>query len=366
MDNLEERECLYWLVHFPFLGAVRIKKLFDYMGSYKRIYNIERKELENNGLLKQKEILYFLEQKFSMDDLRFQLEKLEKRNIRFIAHFEKEYPRRLLSIYGYPAGLFVKGNLPKEDTPSAAIIGARNCSNYGRQMATYLARELSSAGVSIISGLASGIDGAGHEGALEAGQETFGVLGCGVNICYPKENYGLYRQMIERGGIITEFLPDEAPKPQNFPMRNRIISGLSDVIIVIEAREKSGSLITANLGLEQGKEIFALPGRVTDPLSAGCNRLISEGAGVLLEPGSVLEYFKLQSGKILRVHEKNNNGLAKKEKMVYSCLDLQPKNLEEIVSRSGLSVGECMSALLELELNGSIVQTSHQYYGKKR
>ena len=149
-------------------------------------------------------------------------------------------------------------------------------------------------------------------------------------------------------------------------MRNRIISGLSDAILVIEAREKSGSLITANLGLEQGKEIFALPGRVTDPLSTGCNRLIAEGAGVLLSPETVLEYFKLQNGKILRVHEKNKNGLAKKEKMVYSCLDLQPKNLEEIVSCSGLSVSDCMSVLLELELKGSIIQTSHQYYGKKQ
>jgi len=148
-------------------------------------------------------------------------------------------------------------------------------------------------------------------------------------------------------------------------MRNRIISGLSDGILVIEAREKSGSLITVNLGLEQGKEIFSLPGRVTDPLSTGCNRLISEGAEILLGSDSVLEYFKLQSGNILRVHEKSENGLVKKEKMVYSCLDLQPKNLEEIISLSGLSVSDCLSTLLELELKGCVVQTSHQYYGKK-
>jgi DNA processing protein len=366
MDNPEEREYLYWLSHIPFLGAVKIKKLYDYMGSYKKIYNIERKELESCGLLKESEILFFEERRPFLDSVRRQLEQLEKKGIRFIAHFDHNYPKRLLSIYGYPVGLFVNGQLPGEKKPAAAIIGARNCTNYGRQMAQSLARELSAAGISIISGLAYGIDGAGHEGALEAGQETYGVLGCGINVCYPKENYELFSQMKKCGGIITEFMPDEAPKPQNFPMRNRIISGLSDAILVIEAREKSGSLITANLGLEQGKEIFALPGRVSDPLSAGCNRLISEGAGVLLSPETVLEYFKLQNGKILRVHEKNKNGLAKKEKMVYSCLDLQPKNLEEIVSCSGLSVSECMSVLLELELKGSIIQTSHQYYGKKQ
>ena len=232
-------------------------------------------------------------------------------------------------------------------------------------MASYLAGELSRAGIQIISGLAWGIDGAGHQGALEAGGDTYGILGCGINICYPKENYGLYQQMAASGGIITEFMPKEAPRPCNFPMRNRIISGLSDVILVIEAREKSGSLITVNLGLEQGKEIFALPGRATDPLSAGCNRLIFEGAGILLGPDSVLEYFKLQIGNILRVHEKDKNGLVKKEKMVYSCLDLKPKNLEEIIALSGLSVSDCMSALLELELKGWVVQTTHQYYGKK-
>lgn len=226
-----------------------------------------------------------------------------------------------------------------------------------------MAAELARAGVQIVSGLAYGIDGAGHAGALRAGGKTFGVLGCGIKICYPRENYGLYQKMAVQGGILSEFAPKEQPQPRNFPVRNRIISGLSDVILVIEARQKSGSLITAGLGLEQGKEIFALPGRVSDPLSEGCNRLIQEGAGILLTPDDVLEYFTLRNGKILRVHEKNKNGLAKKEKMVYSCLDLQPKGLEEIVTLSGLPVGECISVLLELELSGYIVETSHQYYG---
>lgn len=365
MDIHEEREYLYWLCHVPVLGAVKIKKLYDYMGSYKRIYNIEGKELTESGVLKQTEASVFDGYKQKMDALRNELERLEDKRVRFITPHDEEYPKRLLAIHGYPMGIFYKGRLPEDERPAAAVIGARNCTNYGKQMASYLARELSEAGVQIISGLAWGIDGAGHKGALEAGGDTYGVLGCGINVCYPRENYDLYERLIEHGGILTEFVPDESPRPGNFPMRNRIISGISDVVLVIEARERSGSLITANLGLEQGKEIFALPGRVTDPVSAGCNRLIRDGAGILLSPDSVLEYFELQSGKILRVHEKNKNGLAKKEKMVYSCLDLQPKNLEEIVFLSGLSVSDCMSALLELEISGCVVQTSHQYYGKK-
>ena len=171
--------------------------------------------------------------------------------------------------------------------------------------------------------------------------------------------------MCRQGGVLSEWMPWEQPQQKNFPIRNRIISGLSDVILVMEARQKSGSLITAGIGLEQGKEIFALPGRISDPLSEGCNRLIQEGAGVLLSPEDVLEYFTLRDGKILRVHEKNENGLAKKEKMVYSCLDLQPKGLEEIVILSGLSVSECIGTLLDLELGGYVVQTSHQYSGKR-
>ncbi|MEY8351867.1 DNA-processing protein DprA [Lachnospiraceae bacterium 54-53] len=365
MDNHEEREYLYWLCHIPVLGAVRIKRLHDRMGSYKGIHNIEGKELADSGLIKQSEVSVFDGYKQKLNAYRKELDGLGNKGIRFVTPHDEEYPKRLLSIYGYPMGIFYRGKLPDDGRPAAAVIGARNCTNYGKQMASSMAGELSGAGVQIISGLAWGIDGAGHRGALEAGGDTYGVLGCGINICYPRENYGLYERLTQCGGILTEFMPDEPPRPCNFPMRNRIISGLSDVILVMEAREKSGSLITASLGLEQGKEIFALPGRVNDPLSVGCNRLIREGAGVLLSPDDVLEYFRLQNGKILRVHEKNKNGLAKKEKMVYSCLDLQPKNLEEIISLSGLSVSDCMSTLLELEIKGRIVQTSHQYYGKK-
>lgn len=365
MVSDDEKKYLYWLCHVPFLGAVSIKKLFDCIGSYKRIYNIEGKELEHLGLLKHRDIAAFDQSKIRIDFFNEELMNLEQSGGGFITPHEAEYPRRLLDIYGYPMGIFYKGRLPFEEKPTAAIIGARNCTNYGIQMASYFARELSAMGIQIVSGLASGIDGAGHKGALEAGGETYGVLGCGINICYPKENYGLFERLKKCGGVITEFVPDESPKPRNFPMRNRIISGLSDVILVMEAREKSGSLITANLGLEQGKEIFALPGRTSDPLSAGCNQLISDGAVPLLSPDSVLEYFDLRKGKMLRVHEKNENGLAKKEKMVYSCLDLQPKNLEEIIFISGLSVNECMEVLLNLEFKGLILQTSHQYYGKK-
>lgn len=365
MDMDEERKYLYWLCHVSGLGSVKIKKLYESTGSYKKLFNMEGEKLEKVGLLKGKERLSFDETKRKIDEFQNELMAMENRGIYYFTSLDQQYPKRLLEIYGYPMGLFVRGKFPEEGKPTAAIIGARSCTNYGRQVATYLGRELSKAGIQIISGLASGIDGAGHEGALKAGEDTFGILGCGINICYPKENYGLFESMSRQGGVITEFLPGENPKPSNFPMRNRIISGLSDVILVIEAREKSGSLITANLGLEQGKEIFALPGRITDPLSTGCNKLIGEGANVLLGTDSVLEYFQLHFGQGQSENQSMKDRISDAEQKVYQCLDIEPKSLEEIVNLCQIPIGDCINILLELEFRGCIVQTYHHYYGKK-
>ena len=226
-------------------------------------------------------------------------------------------------------------------------------------------RELAAAGVQVISGMALGIDGAGHEGALAGGGKTYAVLGCGVDQCYPRSNYELYESIPFHGGLISEYSLKTPPVPRNFPVRNRIISGLSDVILVIEAKEKSGSLITAQAGLEQGKEIYALPGRITDALSTGCNQLISEGAQVLFSPETVLENLGIFVKEKEKLSEKKQKGLAKKEKMVYSCLDFEPRHIEEIALRTGLSVSQSMDALLELELGGYAVRTAGLYYTKR-
>ena len=256
----------------------------------------------------------------------------------------------------------MKGELPKDEIPSVAVIGARGCTSYGMQVAGLLGRELGGAGIQIVSGLALGIDGAGHQGALDAGGKTFGILGSGVDVCYPKGHWRLYEQMQRQGGVISEFPLGMTPYASHFPMRNRLISGLSDVIIVVEAREKSGSLITVELGLEQGKEVYAVPGQITDALSSGCNQLIRQGAGILTSPEDILDYFQI--GKKLRLREKNENGLAKNEKMVYSCLDFHPKYIDRVVEESGLPLGEVMTLLLELEEKGVIQQPVNHYYVK--
>lgn len=360
-----ERAYLYWLCQNPALGAVKIRKLWDLYHSFEKLYNIEGNRLEQMGAMTGREAAVFESEKSKYEYYKKEYFSLAERGARFITPFDEEYPQRLTHIHACPMGLTVRGRLPVQERPSAAIIGARACTGYGSQMARTIGKLLAQHGVQIISGLAAGIDGAGHRGALDAGGATFGILGCGVQICYPKEHYHLYREVEQSGGLISEYGMAREPKPYHFPMRNRLISGLADVVLVIEARERSGSLITAELALEQGKDVFALPGRITDPVSAGCNQLIEAGAGILTSPERVLEYLGLSRDKMLIVHEKNTKGLAKEEKMVYSCLDSEPKFLEQIMKESGLSVGRCMSALLELEMRGLIVQISNHYYGRR-
>lgn len=219
------------------------------------------------------------------------LEELCKNKISFSCILEKEFPVRLRTIPDPPFGIYYKGSLPADGEPAAGVIGARLASGYGKEQARRFAWRLGKEAVSIVSGMARGIDGIAQTAALDAGGKSFAVLGCGVDICYPKENRDLYDRLLEHGGIISEYPPGTPPESKLFPPRNRIISGLSDLVLVIEARKKSGTLITVDMALEQGKEVYALPGRVSDSLSDGCNRLIRQGAGAATCPEDILEYF---------------------------------------------------------------------------
>ena len=197
---------------------------------------------------------------------------------------------------------------------------------------------------------------------MEAGGASFGVLGCGVDICYPREKIGLYMDLQEQGGIISEFPLGTNPLPQYFPARNRIISGLADTILVMEAKEKSGSLITADMALEQGKDVYALPGPVNSRLSMGCNRLIRQGAGILLSPDELL----IELG-ICQQKEKENDGQIKllletTEDLVYSCLDLQPRNLDYLFNMTKIPVAELTDTLMRLQLKGIVREIARNYY----
>lgn len=365
MDNGKEKEYLYMLSHVGGLGTVLIRRLCECFGSYEAVWKCDSRELAKTGILNAKRQESFWEWHKKEDGFRKEYEELEEKHIRYIAHFEEEYPQRLVPYRDSPVGLFLKGNLPDDRIPTAAIVGARNCTEYGRQAAEYLAYELASYGIQILSGLALGVDRAAHEGCLHAGGKTFAVMGCGVNICYPRENYRLYREVENSGGIISEFVPGTVPNAMNFPMRNRIISGLADAVIIVEAREKSGSLITGDFALEQGKEVFALPGRINDPLSAGCNRLLQMGAAVCLGPRDVLDFFGIEVARNSEENKKSEKSLAKREKLVYSFIDSRPKSLEEIVTFCQIPVAEVLESLMTLELSGYIQSCGNQNYCRK-
>lgn len=282
-----------------------------------------------------------------------------KKSIQYIQQTDPSYPQKLKVYSRMPKGIYLLGNFPDPNRPAVAIVGARRSSSYGNETARVFARELTGAGVQIISGMAWGIDGMAHAGALEAGGDTYAVLGCGVDICYPKGHQKLYDQLQESGGILSEFPPGMPPMAGHFPARNRIISGLSDLVLVVEAKEKSGSLITADFALEQGKDVYAVPGRIGDTLSAGCLGLLKQGAGLADSPETILQALGVsgvprQSGeKIL---------LAKEENIVYSGIRLQPVSLEELVLKTGYPVQKVMSILVSLELKGCIREVRKNDY----
>ena len=286
------------------------------------------------------------------------------KDIRYIRKEDKEFPEKLLELHDCPKGIYVRGELPNPAEKTVAIVGARMCSAYGRATASYFARELAAHGIQIISGLALGIDSAAHEGALLAGGKTFGVLACGADVCYPRRNIGLYEQMKQRGGILSEEPCGQPPLPGLFPKRNRLISALSDLVLVVEAKAKSGSLITADYAAEQGRDLFAVPGRLEDELSRGCNELIFQGAGIAISPARMLEI-------IGKAHKKSDNSqnfmqnvLAREENIVYSCLSLQPKSLEEIGKEAMLSSTVVMESIVILQLRGLAKEIGRNRYIK--
>lgn len=361
---MTKQEYNYWLANIPRIGAHKIMLLLQIFGSAEEIFRATREELNTFRLECCPASLRFQETDVEAvlsgrDKAKVENEyaKLEKNGIYFVAKEDELYPEKLRNIYSAPFGLYVKGKLPENGEKLLAVVGARDCSPYGKEMARYLASAAAGAGISVVSGLARGIDAYAHEGAIAGGGITYGVLGCGIDICYPKENINLYMELQKNGGIISEYAPCIRPIAGNFPMRNRIISGLSDRILVIEAREKSGSLITVDYGLEQGKDIYALPGKATDRLSEGCNNLIKMGAKLVTNPDDILEDLIPDYKQTKPDLKKNNKLLETNGKIVYASLCLEPKHIEEIAADTGLSLPVLMEQLLNLELLGFAKQT---------
>lgn len=369
MEKTRDVEYEWWFAGIRPLSDKKKRLLRETYGSgkeiYKRLYNIEEKHFHRIKYLTEKDIQVIREAAKNQDICRQYQEAVEK-EIRFVPYFGEEYPKRLSMLAGMPYALYVKGNLPRDDRPTAAIVGARRCTPYGEEMAITFAEALALAGVQIISGMANGIDGAAQRAAIHAEGQSFGVLGCGIDVCYPRENKGLYLDLQKHGGILSEQTVGTPPLREYFPARNRIISGLADVVLVIEARERSGSLITADLALEQGKDVYALPGPVTSDLSRGCHELIRQGAGILISPEVLLEELGLENAFLTdeggMAEEKNEKMLERKEKLVYASIGLFPKSLNTLLAETKLQTQELMRILVSLEIKGYIRELSKNYF----
>lgn len=377
MNQEEYRDCELpyelWLCSFPDIGNRQLLKLAELFGGAQEVYYAGADKWSQVLRQKQVESLKRFTESWKPVE---EYEKLKGRGIRLVTLADSLYPKGLREIPDAPYGLFVRGNLPEEGEPTVAVIGARDCSQYGSFVAERLGEELGRHGITVVSGMARGIDGISQQAALDAGGRSCGVLGCGVDICYPKGNRKLYDRLWSQGCLVSSYPPGTPAMARNFPPRNRIVSGLADAVVVVEAREKSGTLITVDMALEQGREVYAVPGRITDRLSDGCNRLIRQGAVPLLNPQELVrDLYGLKERKCTDCRRTKNKheeetagdrniaaGLSPELAAVYGTLELGPMTVEEIRAKLPRSMQEgsinLNTCLIRLCLENLAVQVS--------
>lgn len=353
----------FWLSGIPKIGCKKIGRLLERFSEPKEVFLASGKELLKIEGIYKLDVENIINSR-DVDKITYRYDIMCKKNISFTWIGQPEYPQKLRVLEDAPFSLFYRGSLPAGDRPVVAVVGARNASHAGVQLAEQMGRQLAENGICVVSGLARGVDIASQRGVLQVGGgSTYAVLGCGIDKCYPEENIECYMMMQEHGGVISEFAPGVLPVRGNFPMRNRIISGLSDAVLVIEARKKSGSLITARFGLEQGKDIFVVPGDVWNPSYEGSNELIREGATLVTKTRDILDGLGIFLDEDVSQRKKKCEVLLETtEKIVYSYLSLVPIHLSEIVKISGLSVQKTVELLLSLELKGVVRDVGNHYY----
>lgn len=359
---MNEKEAYLILNAIPELGPVRIRNLVNYFGSAIKVLSAgSSKLMEVEGIgNKIADNISNWQRHF---DLKKELELIDEYKVNIITIEQPEYPSLLKEIYDPPVVLYVKGDILQADKNALAIVGARRASYYGINTARRIAMELSCRGFVIVSGFARGIDTAAHEGAIQGRGRTIAVFGCGIDRIYPPENKGLYDRIIQNGAIISEFPFGTPPRKENFPKRNRIISGLCLGVIVVEAGRYSGSLITARLATEQGREVFSVPGRIDTVTSQGTNVLIKYGAKPVLDVEDVLEEFRTRIDteethvEIDRTQikaDEKTSALSKQEEKIFQTLSSDPQTPDEIVNSTDMQINEVWSNLVSLELKGLI------------
>lgn len=365
------KEMRYWLGFDQMtgigLGARRTRRLFEHFLSAEAAWNASASELKALQWIKPESIERFIEKRPHVDFDELE-EILEQKQVTALPFYHPLYPSRLREISDPPLVLYMKGQLtPKELDHSIAIVGTRRPSAYGNRLAKDFSRGLAESGATVVSGMAVGIDSLCHWGAIEGGGRTVAVLACGPDLCYPTSNRPLYNGLVDgtHGAVISEFFPGIKPEPWRFPARNRIISGLSKGVIVIEAGATSGSLITADIGFEQSREIFAVPGRIDAPMSMGCNKLIAANKAQLVTSYiDVLNHLCWVSVPALR-EVPSMVELFGREKEVFDLVTTEPIHFDVLTQRLEMSAGELSATLTMLELAGIVERLPGDWYSRQ-
>jgi len=368
---MTDLESLLILNSLPLLGTIRIQLLLKHFGSPQNVLRARADELVripgvNKGIA---ETILHWQSTVSVEE---EMRMAEKAGVRILSFLDQEYPENLKQIYDPPIILYVKGTLLPKDKHAIAIVGSRRSTLYGRETAARLARQLASAGITVVSGLARGIDTAAHEGALQGGGRTIGVLGSGFNHPYPTENLDLMERIARSGAVISEYHMRTTPDPMNFPIRNRVISGLSLGVVVGEAPRHSGAMITVTHALHQNRSVFAVPGRIDSPTFQGNHQLIKEGAKLVENVEDVLSEFEyLFPPEALRIDRDGTlrgptPNLDEKEQKIFNLLSAEEKDIEEIIIQSGLPAKDVSVVLLQLEVKRLVRQLPGKKFVRAR
>jgi DNA processing protein len=364
--ELTPSELKSWLAlsTVPNVGPIRFISLVKHFGFPEAVLSANEKELSDLpefGTV----IASNVKRRVDWELAEKQLQLMEKNQVQLLTFKEEFYPENLKSIYDPPPFLFIRGNIKKEDKNAIAVVGCRMASPYGRQITEKIGRELAKRGITIVSGLARGIDSISHLSALKENGRTIAVFGSGLDVIYPPENKKLVERIVQNGAIISEFSLGTKPEAPNFPRRNRLISGLSLGVVIVEAGAKSGALLTAQCALDQNREVFAIPGNIGAKNSEGTNRLIKQGAKLVTSVEDILEELNLITSvqqKERNQIEKDLSQLSEMEKNIYNLIMNEPYHIDKIAQETNLTTSCALSTLLSLELKGFIRQLSGKMF----
>ncbi len=354
-----DRTLFYDLYAIPGMTEFRLKNLLEHFRTPEAIFAAQEEEILSIVKVDQ-EFAQRIHSYRRSEELAESIRKTEKKGVQVISYLEENYPTNLKGVPHMPPVLFIRGEITEKDRLAVALVGTRHPSYYGKQVTDKIARELASVGVTIVSGLARGVDTIAHKSALAVNGRTIAVLGCGIDVCYPPENRNLSEEIAQQGAVISEYPLGMKPLAINFPKRNRIISGLSKAVVAIEAGEKSGVLNTCAWAREQGKVVYAVPGRIGEERSLGTNRLIRDGAKILTATEDLLTGLGIKPVEERELPEV----VTGKEKIVLEVLTNEPLHIDEIAEVVGIPMAELLDILFQMEIKGVIHQLPGKFFAR--